>query len=95
MKNTDDKNKNQGGSMDQRMTRTVKAELYITLPATAGEIKHRDAVNMGPGLQELQVNDIHGQTITRVICSAWEYNQAARMIACYNAEPVITLPDKF
>lgn len=81
--------------MENRMTRTVKAELYITLPAAAGEIKHRDAVNLGPGLTELMVNDINGQSIARVICSAWEYNRAARMIACYNAETVYQLPDKF
>lgn len=84
-----------GGKMENRMTRTVKAELYITLPATAGEIKHRDAVNLGPGLTELIVNDKAGQPIARVICSAFEYNQAARMICAYNAETVYQLPDKF
>lgn len=83
------------GKMENRMTRIIKAEMYINLPGSAGEIKHRDAVELGPGLQELQVNDINGQTIARVICSAWEYNQGARMICAYNAEIVASLPDKF
>jgi len=81
--------------MDNRLTRQIKAEMYITLPATAGEILHRDAVELGPGLQEVIVNDGSGRTITRVICSAFEYNEAARMIAAYNAETVVSLPDKF
>ena len=81
--------------MDQRMTRQIKAELYITLPATAGEIKHRDAVELGSGLTELMVNDKAGRTITRVICSSFDFNQAARMVKAYNAETVISLPDKF
>lgn len=81
--------------MNQRLLRQITPVLYITLPATAGEIKHRDATALDPGLQELMINDIAGQTIARVICSAWEYRIEARMICAYNAETVNQLPDKF
>jgi len=97
MKNTERKTKgeNMNQKLDQRLMRQIKAEMYIHLPITGGEIKHRDAVTLGPGLTELIVKDVSGRTVNRVICSAWEYNLAARIIACYNAEMIHQLPDKF
>jgi len=74
--------------------RQIKTEMYIHLPITGGEIKHRDAA-LGPGLTELIVKNESGKVINRVICSSFEYNLAARLICAYNAEPVCQLPDKF
>ena len=96
MKNTERKTKgeNMNQKLDQRLMRQIKAEMYIHLPTTGGEIKHRDAA-LSPGLTELIVKDVSGKVINRVICSAWEYNLVARIICAYNAEQVYQLPDKF